>query len=126
MTIVGVAPRDFQGTTLGVRPLVFVPISMRGVLEPGFRGFENRQNYWAYLFGRLKPGVSLPQASAGLNALYHPIITDVEAPLQKGMSEQTLARFKAKEVVLSPGWRGQSNLQQNARTPLWMLFCVTG
>src|SRR2546428_4763025 len=61
LTIVGVAPRDFQGTTLGVRPLVFVPISMRGVLEPGFRGFENRQSYWAYVFGRLKTRVSLSQ-----------------------------------------------------------------
>src|SRR5204862_1457776 len=78
MTIVGVAPKDFQGTTLGVRPLVFVPISMRGVLSPGFRGFENRRDFWAYLFGRLKPGVSLAQASVGLNAPYHSIITEVE------------------------------------------------
>src|SRR5437764_12928249 len=45
LTVVGVAPRDFHGTTLGVRPLVFVPISMRGVLSPGVRGFENRHSY---------------------------------------------------------------------------------
>ncbi len=126
LTIVGVAPKGFRGTTAGILPLVYVPIDMRGVLSAGFRGFDNRRSYWMYVFGRLKPGVSLPQASAGLNALYHPIITDVEAPLQKGMSEQTLTRFKAKEVVLTPGWRGQSSLQRNARTPLWMLFCVTG
>ncbi len=126
MTIVGVAPQGFRGTTAGILPLVYVPIDMRGMLSPGFNGFENRRGYWVYLFGRLKPGVSLAQASAGLNALYHPIITDVEAPLQKGMSEQTLARFKAKEVVLTPGYRGQSSLQNQAGTPLWMLFCVTG
>ena len=125
MTIVGVAPRDFQGTTLGVRPLVFVPISMRGVLEPGFRGFENRQNYWAYLFGRLKPGVSLAQASAGLNALYHPIITDVEAPLQKGISDQMMAEFRVKRAVLTPGQQGQSSMLRDAKTPLVMLFSVT-
>src|SRR5436190_15558096 len=125
MTIVGVVPRDFQGTTLGVRPLVFVPISMRGVLEPGFRGFENRQNYWAYLFGRLKPGVSLAQASAGLNALYHPIITDVEAPLQKGISDQMMAEFRVKRAVLTPGQQGQSSMLRDAKTPLVMLFSVT-
>ncbi|PYP48876.1 MAG: multidrug ABC transporter substrate-binding protein [Gemmatimonadetes bacterium] len=125
MTIVGVAPPDFHGTTLGVRPLVFVPISMRGVLSPGFRGFENRQSYWAYLFGRLKPGVSLAQASAGLNALYHPIVTDVEAPLQKGISDQMMAQFQAKQVVLTPGWRGQSSVPQDAKAPLLMLFGVT-
>ncbi len=126
MTIVGVAPKGFRGTTAGILPLVYVPIDMRGVLSAGFRGFDNRRSYWMYVFGRLKPGVSLPQASAGLNAVYRPIITDVEAPLQKGMSEQTLVRFKAKELALTPGWRGQSNLQREARTPLWMLFCVTG
>jgi putative ABC transport system permease protein len=126
LNIVGVAPRNFEGTTLGSRPLVFVPISMRGLLSIGFRGFENRRSYWIYLFGRLKPGVSLAQAGAGLNAVYHPIISDVEAPLQKGMSDQTLTRFRAKQVTVEPGRRGQSTMQQEAKTPLFMLFSVTG
>lgn len=126
LNIVGVTPRGFEGTTLGSRPTVFVPISMRGLLSIGFRGFENRRSYWAYLFGRLKPGVSLSQADAGLNAAYHPIISDVEAPLQNGMSEQTLGRFKAKRVEVTPGWRGQSSMQREAKTPLFMLFSVTG
>jgi predicted permease len=125
MTIIGVAPQGFRGTTIGILPLVYVPIDMRGVVSPGFRGFDNRRSYWIYVFGRLKPGVSMAQAGAAINALYHPIITDVEAPLQKGMSEQTLARFKAKSVEVTPGWRGQSNMQREAKTPLWMLFCVT-
>jgi MacB-like periplasmic core domain len=38
MTIVGVGPRDFNGTTLGAKPAVFIPISMRAVVTPGFRG----------------------------------------------------------------------------------------
>ncbi|OLC72545.1 MAG: hypothetical protein AUH78_15845, partial [Gemmatimonadetes bacterium 13_1_40CM_4_69_8] len=126
MTVVGVAPKNFVSTTLGIRPLVFVPMSMRGLLSVGFRGFEDRRSYWAYLFGRLKPGVSLGQANAGLNAVYHPIIADVEAPLQKGMSDPTMARFKAKQVVLTPGWRGQSSMHTEAKTPLLMLFSVTG
>jgi putative ABC transport system permease protein len=126
MTIVGVVPPDFRGTTLGIDPLVFVPISMRGVLSPGFRGFENRRDYWAYVFGRLKPGVSLAQASVGLNALYHSIITEVEAPLQTGMSDQFMAKFRVKRVELTPGSRGQSSMHRDAKTPLLMLFSVTG
>ena len=66
---------------------------MRGFSQP-FKGFDNRRNYWAYLFARLKPGVSIGQARTALATPYHQIISDVEAPLQKGMSEQTLARFK--------------------------------
>jgi hypothetical protein len=53
MTIVGVAPRGFQGTTLGTIPNVYVPISMRHVMEPDFNAFENRRTYWIYLFARL-------------------------------------------------------------------------
>ena len=34
LTIVGVAPRGFHGTTIGLRPLFFVPISMRDVVVP--------------------------------------------------------------------------------------------
>jgi len=126
MTIVGVAPRGFAGTTLGNEPDIFVPITMRGLMQPGFNGFQNRRQYWAYLFGRLKPGVSIGQATVAINGPYHAIINDVEAPLQKGMSEQTMARFKAKEITTEPGNRGQSSLDNEARTPLIVLLAVTG
>jgi len=126
MTIVGVAPRGFTGTTLGYEPKVFVPISMRGVLTPGFNGFERRTSYWVYLFARLKPGVSMDAAKRGINAIYKPIINDVEASLQQGMSEKTMERFRAKEVELSDGARGQSSLHRRVRTPLYLLFGITG
>jgi hypothetical protein len=89
---------------------------MRQVLWPWFHGFEDRRNYWVYLFGRTKPGVSLAQAAAGLNKVYKPLINEVEAPLQKGMSEATLAKFKAKEVKVKDGRRGQSQIHEDART----------
>jgi predicted permease len=125
-TIIGVAPRGFYGTTLGSRPDVYVPISMRGVVQSGFTRFDNRTVYWAYLFGRLKPGVSLEQATAAMNAVYHPIINDVEAPLQEGMSDQTMERFRAKPIGLAAGPQGQSSIHDEARTPLYLLFGVTG
>ncbi len=126
MTIVGVAPRGFTGTTLGNNPDVFVPITMRGLMSPGFNGFENRRQYWAYLFGRVKPGVSMDQATVALNGPYRAIINDVEAPLQKGMSEQTMARFRARQITTEPGQRGQSSVDNEARTPLTILLVVTG
>jgi predicted permease len=126
LTIVGVAPEGFDGTTLGSRPRVFVPITMGTVMPVGVNAFEARQSYWAYLFARLKPGVSLEQARAGLNAPYHAIVNDVEAPLQEGMSDATLARFRAKEVGLAPGARGQSSLHADVRAPILLLLGVTG
>ena len=126
MTVVGVTPRGFNGTTLGENPDAFVPLTMRGLMQPGFKGFENRRQYWAYLFGRLKPGVSRQQAQVAINGPYRAILNDVEVPLQKGMSEQTMAKFKAKEVTLEDGQRGQSSFDNEARTPLIILLAVTG
>ena len=125
LTIVGVAPRGFSGTTLGNQPKVFVPLTMRSLMSPGWKGFDNRRSYWAYLFGRLKPGITIEQARISLSGLYKPIITDVEAPLQKGMSDQTMARFKAKPIEVESGYRGQSSIHREARTPLAFLMTVT-
>ena len=59
LSVVGVAPHGFDGTTPGTRVKVFVPITLRATMEPPFSGFDDRTNYWAYLFARLKPGVSI-------------------------------------------------------------------
>ncbi|MBI4471900.1 MAG: ABC transporter permease, partial [Acidobacteria bacterium] len=126
MTIIGVAPPGFDGTTLGSRPQVFVPITMRELMQPGFEGYAERRNYWAYLFARLKPGVSLEQARATMNGIYHNITNNVEAPLQTGMSDQTMARFKAKEIQIEEGARGQSSVHTEAQAPLLLLLGVTG
>lgn len=128
LTVIGVTPRGFEGTTLGVRPAVFVPVTMRKEMQPtAFNpGFDNRRSYWMYLFARLKPGVSIESARATLGGAYRNIINDVEVPLQQGMSDQTLARFRQKELILEPGPRGQSDIHQEARAPLLILFAVTG
>src|SRR5690606_20635330 len=55
MTIIGVAPEGFTGTTIGQRPQVFVPLTMRWLMEPYVPAdSDNRLSYWAYLFARLK------------------------------------------------------------------------
>jgi putative ABC transport system permease protein len=126
MTIVGVAPRGFEGTTLGTRPRVYVPITMRAQMNPGWEGFTNRRSYWAYMFARLKPSVSMQQATASINAVYRPIMNDVEAPLQERMSAPTLAKFKAKKIDLADGRRGQSSVHGETRVPLILLLSITG
>jgi predicted permease len=125
LTIVGVASPNFDGTTLGARPQVFVPITMREVMQPGWKGFDNRTSYSFYLFARLKPGVSMEQARAGINVPYHAILNDVEAQLQQGMSAPTMVRFRAKEVTLAAGAQGQSSVPREAKGPFALLLGVT-
>jgi predicted permease len=123
-TIVGVAPEGFEGTTGGSRPVVYLPISMQEVIE-NFKRWENRRNYWMYLFGRMKPGVTLEAAATSINSIYSPIINDVEAPLQEGMSEKTMQLFRKKRIDLAAGARGQSSINREAKTPIILLFSVT-
>ena len=125
MTIVGVAPRTFLSTTLGARPRVYVPLTMREQMQPNSSKLENRRAYWAYVFARLKPGVTVEQARAAINIPYHAIINDVEAPLQKGMSDQTMARFRARQATVELNPRGQSSVETAAGTPLALLLGVT-
>lgn len=124
-TIVGIAPKGFDGTTLGTKPQIYVPITMRGALEPGFNQYDRRTGYWIYLFARLKPGVSMAQAKTSIDGVYKPIINDVEAKQQQGLSDKTMEKFRAKSVGVSEGSRGQSSLHGSVKTPLMMLIGIT-
>ena len=60
-TVVGVAPPEFGGIYLPLRIDLWVPF--------GFWAGENAQHRRVMVFGALKPGVTVSQASAELNAL---------------------------------------------------------
>ena len=127
LRILGVAPEGFRGTTIGALPRVFVPLTLRWLMEPTRpKNGEDRRAYWIFLFARLKPGVEFEQASVSINGVYRGILDDVEAPLNADMPAGVLERFRQREITLAPGARGQSFLPEGARQPLVLLLGVTG
>ncbi len=72
-TVVGVAPESFKGTKFALALDIWIPIMMHDQIQTSFaddnRVFENRGSRWLEVLGRLKPGVSLEQARARLDAL---------------------------------------------------------
>lgn len=126
LTIVGIAPRGFTGTTLGNNPALYTPLAMHETVVPFMKWQDDRRGYWIYLFGRLKPGVTRERAQAAMNVLYRGIINEVDAPLQKGASDNYMKRFREQQMTLVPGASGQSQIHRNATTPLFLLLGITG
>src|SRR5688572_10967866 len=105
MTIIGVAPEGFRGTTTMERPQVFVPLTMAARVRPGWNGIDRRNDHWLYVFGRLKPGLNRDQAQGLLNVPFTGLIRDVEYPaLRSGIgSDRARAAFQARQVFLHDG-----------------------
>lgn len=61
--IIGITPRDFVGTSVGV-PDFWLPLTLMPLVHPSGNWLHDRENECCRLFGRLAPGVSLKQAQA--------------------------------------------------------------
>ncbi len=71
-TVIGVAPKSFQGTfVLGFNPSFWVPVSMHETLltGPNATYFDDRRALMTNVFARLAPGVTLEQADAAVASL---------------------------------------------------------
>ena len=92
--VFGVAPEGFTGASIGSRPQVYVPMTMRWLMEPYFQADENdRLSYWAYLFARLKPGYTVESAQGPLRGLFTQI-RGYEMTLPAAISKSSPARWK--------------------------------
>ena len=68
-TVVGVAPASFRGLETGLVPDFWAPIIMQHEIAPGNDLLANRNAYWVFLVGRVKPGVTPGQAQAEMSVL---------------------------------------------------------
>jgi putative ABC transport system permease protein len=125
-TVVGIAPPTFQSVQMGYVPDIFVPITMKKTMTPGADDLLDRQSKWMNMVGRLKPGMTLTQAQAGLDPLWHSL--RAEELTQRGHSSQ---RFRDSfltnsHLLLLDGAKGFSPLRGNVRTPLLVLMGMVG
>jgi putative ABC transport system permease protein len=124
MTIVGVAQSGFVGEKPGTAPDVFVPISMKREMTPGWDGLKDRKDYWVTLFGRLKPGTTLEQADTAINVVFREQLEQDVALLGRP-SQDFRQKFRAKKVVLKAGTYGRGNFREQGRNPLLLLGGMT-
>jgi len=124
MTVVGVTPPGFFGVQLGFNPDVFVSITLKAQMTPNWDGLNSRKDYWLTMFGRLKPGVTMAQAQAQLQAIYLPLL-QAEAE-EQFRSQASKDRYTSKPLVLENGASGRRLLSNETRQPLLVLMGMVG
>lgn len=125
-TVIGVATPGFEGTDVGLPVNVWVPVMMKPTITPTWDALDDERYAWFYLFGRLKPGVSLEQAQAALKVLYRQRQEEELADPFFQKFPELRDRFLRQSPTLIPASRGQSNLRFRFEQPLMVLQWLVG
>jgi predicted permease len=113
-TIIGVAPPEFFGETVGNAPDVWLPI----IVQPRVMASDwlnAPSSSWLAMLARLHPGVSPRQAEQALEAVYRPLA---------GLSPK--ADGHRYQVRIQPASRGIAELQERFGTPLRVMMGIVG
>jgi putative ABC transport system permease protein len=124
MTIVGVAQSGFSGIQVGQTPDIFVPMTMKGQMTPIRNGLDDWNDSFLAVLARLKPGVSMEQAQAGINVGYRGLLEQQAATLKFKAGGKDEKEFLSKKIVLSPGAQGRTVLQRDSGPALMALFAM--
>lgn len=120
-TVVGVAPAEFFGTRVGESPDMWVPMSMTKSVPPGWDTYDKDFTQSLNVMGRLKPGVSLAQATANVNLLLQEITRGFP---DADLSQKNLEKLTKTHVPLTPMANGLSWIRQQFSEPLQILMAI--
>jgi len=120
-TIVGVMPPEFFGTRVRRSPDFWLPLAFQPQIELRKSFLDDKNVYWLNLIGRLKPGVRIEEAQAGVNTGLHQFLTQ-QAGSQ--LSDDNRRAIQNTYVQLAPGGRGLSGLRRFYSQALRMLMVI--
>jgi predicted permease len=115
-SIIGIMPPEFFGIDRGTVPDLWVPLAV----DP------NPGEVW--VLGRLRPGISVPQARAGLEPLFRLALESLRDNFKQD-SERERNAFFAQKLVVNRATQGTSGLRWNYwdySTTLKILLGLTG
>ena len=115
VTIIGVTPRDFVGTSIGV-PDFWVPLSLQPVIHPGDKSLRNLEDLCCRLFGRLAPGASMDQVQAEMSAIA------AQQAKQHIVKDQ---KDEIKGILISPASPFPRALDRGLRFAIFLMMLAT-
>jgi putative ABC transport system permease protein len=119
--IIGVADRNFFGTTVGQTMDAAIPICAEAIMRPGSSMLDVRDSWWLNMIGRLKPGVSEQQAAARLRVLAPQIFSATVPPDWPTDGQK---RYRQLTFVTEPAANGISSLRRQYSQPLAVLMLI--
>lgn len=119
--IIGVAPAAFFGVEVGKMVDVWTPVSMAPA-----DNLSNDHNFWLHIMGRLKPGVTIPQAASPMQAVMNEaMLEDVRQHAPPGTPKQVIDRFLAGMRIKGvPAGGGISYLRNQYQKPFQIMMFV--
>lgn len=120
--IIGVAPASFTGVEVGSAFDVALPICAEAVLRGAKSGLDQPDVWSLAAFGRLKPGVSVDQATAQLGAISSGIFA-ATVPTRYGAAD--VKEYQQFRLYATPAATGVSTLRRLYNDPLTILLAVT-
>jgi predicted permease len=125
MTIVGVTPPGFLGEVVGDRLDMWIPMMMQPQLMPTRPFLESVNISTLLLIGRLKPGVTIGQAKANVDAVTTRALT-VALAGRMSKDDRTAMQNAKINVEVSQGGKGLSQIRAEFETPLLLLMGMVG
>jgi putative ABC transport system permease protein len=124
MTVVGVSQSGFFGVQVGKTPDIFVPLMMTQPMTSFGETLDGWNDYWMKVLARRKPGISEPQAEAGINAVYRPLLEEQLPQIKSAWNEDKRQKFLNKKITLSSGARGRTIVQRDSGGQIITLFVM--
>jgi predicted permease len=122
-TVVGITPKEFFGERVRRPPDFWLSLAFHPQIELRKSFLEDTQAYWLMILGRLKPGVSMSQAQAGVNLQLQQFLTE-QAGSQ--LTDQRRRGIQNTYATLVEGKGGISGLRRYYSKPLQMLMAIVG
>jgi predicted permease len=126
MTVIGVSQEGFNGLEVGYAPQIRIPMTMHDITPPDpFPELNNRRRRFVQVYARLKPGMTLEHAKAGLQPLFHQTLQmEVVMPAFSRATAYTKQQFLAMWMDVLPASKGRSELRRHFSTALLALMAI--
>jgi predicted permease len=121
VTIIGIAPPEFFGDTVGKLVDVWVPITMQPVLMPGRAWLTRRTASWVNIMGRRRAGITEDQARESLTRSWRQIRAD---EIGSAITEQQRRNLANARLNVESGEKGFAQLRRQFSQPLLILMTV--